>query len=241
MSNRSIEFFFFWRNHFFSPFPPFSRSSHAFSTRLQMGDRVLADSTTLEQCSAGSVDVAHSPGGTRLATASAIDGIDAVVAIYDGGSGSPLWSLSGRFSLPHGARPTKVSYCSIAVDCCVRERVRKKQESEENASGGPFTQKNVDADLVENDKTNSSPGPTRSLARPSPSPRTTARSASGSKKAGPGSRRKEEQEEIKERRRGASGSGRRRSSPVAAAPLLLWRSPRRSTALGSPWAGATAL
>ena len=78
--------------------------------KLGMGDRVLADSTTLEQCSAGSVDVAHSPGGTRLATASSssIDGGGGVVAIYDGGSGSPLWSLSGRFSLPQGAIPIKV-------------------------------------------------------------------------------------------------------------------------------------
>ena len=77
----------------------------------EMGDRVLADSTMLEQCSAGSVDVAHSPGGTRLATASSssssIDGVG-VVAVYEGGSGSPLWSLSGRFSLPQGASPTKV-------------------------------------------------------------------------------------------------------------------------------------
>ena len=78
-----------------------------------MGDRVLADSTTLEQCSAGSVDVAHSPGGTRLATASLSSSIDGgggggVVAVYDGGSGSPLWTLSGRFSLPQGARPTMV-------------------------------------------------------------------------------------------------------------------------------------
>ena len=83
-----------------------------------MGDRVLADSTTLEQCSAGSVDVAQSPGGTRLATASlsSIDG-GGVVAVYDGGSGSPLWTLSGRFSLPQGARPTKVR--DARLGCCL--------------------------------------------------------------------------------------------------------------------------
>ena len=97
---------------FFSLSLSLSRPSRANlpGKKLGMGDRVLADSTTLGQCSAGSVDVAHSPGGTRLATASllSIDGGGGVVAIYDGGSGSPLWSLSGRFSLPQGAIPTKV-------------------------------------------------------------------------------------------------------------------------------------
>lgn len=118
----------FYSISFSSPLVPFAR-------RFQkMGDRVLADSTTLEQCSAGSVDVAHSPGGTRLATASlspssSIDGESGgVVAVYDGGSGSPLWTLSGRFSLPHGARPTKVR--RGCFDCRFKDSLYLCLESE---------------------------------------------------------------------------------------------------------------
>ena len=123
------------------------------------------------------------------------------------------------------------------------ERGKEKGSDSQSWSQKKKLDLNLDVNKKQPKLENSSPGPTPNSARPSPSPPTTAPSAFGSKKAGPGSsppRQRGKDETQRRQDAYASGSMRRRLSLAASARPRRSRSPQRSTALASRWAGGTA-